>query len=180
VSRALTSVEGPVASEVAATKRAWRVVANGLPADTSPSARPVVQAAAESSARLVVPALLEEPTAASLTGPGSGLAGLFQSYSRLSERAWQLIDAMIEQIEHGSSVAARFARANVALYLESVYDAHFTLAQIGKALRAGYRRLGGPAVFGTALSQAEVDALADAYSEAADRLHPHVGVRLGS
>jgi hypothetical protein len=40
--------------------------------------------------------------------------------------------------------------------------------------------LGGQAAFGTSLSPAEVHALANAYSEAADRLHPHVGVRLGS
>ena len=68
----------------------------------------------------------------------------------------------------------------MALYIESVYDAHFGLAQIGKKLLAGYRKLGGQAAFGAALTQGEVDALADAYSEATDRLHPHVGVRLGS
>ena len=32
----------------------------------------------------------------------------------------------------------------------------------------------------TALSEAEVQQLADAYSEARDRLHPHSGVKLGS
>ena len=76
--------------------------------------------------------------------------------------------------------SARFARENVALYIESVYDGHFALAQIGKQLLDGYRTLGGQAPFGGTLTQAEVDALASAYSEAADRLHPHVGVRLGS
>jgi hypothetical protein len=83
-------------------------------------------------------------------------------------------------MEHGSPAAARFARENVALYIESVYDAHFTLAQVGKALLTGYRKLGGPAAFERALSQAEVDALARTYSEPTDRLHPHVAVRLGS
>ena len=76
--------------------------------------------------------------------------------------------------------AARFARENAALYIESVYDGHFSLAQIGKKLLDGYRKLGGPAAFGTALTQQEVDALAHAYSEDADRLHPHVTARLGS
>ncbi len=66
------------------------------------------------------------------------------------------------------------------MYIESIYDAHFTLAQIGKKLLAGYEKLGGASDFGTALTQAEVNALAGAYSEASDRLHPHVGVRLGS
>ena len=47
------------------------------------------------------------------------------------------------QIEHGSPASARFARENVALYIESVYDGHFDLAQIGKKLPAAYRTLGG-------------------------------------
>ena len=92
-----------------------------------------------------------------------------------------MIGAAIEQIEHGSPAGARFARANVALYIDSVYDGHFSLAQIGKKLLDGYRMLGGQAAFGTALSQAEVDAAGDAPTpKPADRLHPHVGVRLGS
>ena len=73
-----------------------------------------------------------------------------------------------------------FARANVALYIESVYDAHFTLAQIGKKVLDGYGKLGDGKAFGAALVTDEVEALARAYSEAKDRLHPHVGVRLGS
>ena len=108
------------------------------------------------------------------------LAGLFRAYSGLSTHGWQLIGAAIEQIEHGSPVAARFARANVALYIESVYDAHFGLAQVGKQLVAGYKTLGGASAFGPSLTQAEVDRLAGTYSEASDRLHPHPGVKLGS
>ena len=68
----------------------------------------------------------------------------------------------------------------MALYVESIYDAHFTLAQIGKQLLLGYRRLGEASAFGRTLSEDEVSALARSYSEAAARLHPHVGVRLGS
>jgi hypothetical protein len=68
----------------------------------------------------------------------------------------------------------------VALYIESVYDAHFTLAQVGRKLLDGYRKLGGARTFGARLAQRRVDALARAYSEASDRLHPHVRVRLGS
>jgi hypothetical protein len=166
--------------EVAATKAAWPSVANGLPADTRAVSRPTIQAATASAANLRLPALFEEREAASVTGPGASLAGLFRSFSGLATRGWQLIGAAIDQIEHGSPASARFARANVALYIESVYDGHFGLAQIGKQLVAGYHKLGGPAAFGTSLSQAEVDTLAHRYSEATDRLHPHVGVRLGS
>jgi hypothetical protein len=76
--------------------------------------------------------------------------------------------------------AARFARANVDLYIESVYDGHFELAQISEKLHKAYQNLGGPSAFGESLTPAEVNAVAAAYSEAAARLRPHVGVRLGS
>ena len=180
VSRALQGVEQPIAREVAATKTAWPLVVNGLPARSTAIARPAITAAAESAQKIRVPALFGKSEAAYLTGPASQLAGVFATFSGLATRGWQLIVADIEAIEHGSPRAARFARANVALYIDSVYDGQFALAQIGKKLLDAYHKLGGPAAFGTTLTQAEVDALAGAYSEAADRLHPHVGVRLGS
>ncbi len=181
----LKGIEGAVGREVAATKRAWPLVANGLPAKGSTgaelaSARMAIAAAAESAAKIKTPPLLEEAQVVSLTGPGAGLAGLVRTYSGLTVHSWQLINATIEEIEHGSAESARFARENVALYIESVYDGHFDLAQISKKLLAGYRKLGGPSAFGGALTQREVDALAGTYSEATDRLHPHDGVRLGS
>jgi hypothetical protein len=180
VSRALSGQEPAVRREVAATKVAWRLVANGLPSDTSTISRPALKSATARAAALSLPGLFEERQARSLTGPGANLAGMFRSFLTLAARGWQLIGAAIEQIEHGSPAAARFARANVALYIESVYDAHFDLAQIGKKLLAGYKKLGGSAAFGASLTQAEVDALARTYSETDDRLHPHTGVRLGS
>jgi len=180
VCRALQRVEGQVATEVARTKAAWPLVADGLPSNASAIARPQVLAAAEAAATLEVPAIFEEARASVLTGPASGVAGLFRSYVGLATHGWQLIGSAIDQIEHGRPVARRFARANVNLYIEGVYDAHFSLAQIGKKLLAGYLKLGGASAFGGTLTQAEVDGLAGTYSEASDRLHPHVGVRLGS
>ncbi|MCW3069588.1 MAG: hypothetical protein JWL67_2213 [Solirubrobacterales bacterium] len=180
VSRALQRVEGPVAAEVAATKVAWPLIANGLPADTSTVSRGPIRAAAAAAAKLKLPSVFEETPSAALTGPGAAVAGLFRSYSGLATHGWQQIDAAIDQIAHGTPTAARFARANVALYIESVYDGHFNLAQVGKGVRSGYLKLGGARVFGATLTQPEVDALARTYSEANDRLHPHVGVRLGS
>jgi hypothetical protein len=180
VSRALQSTERSANREVAATKVAWPLIVNGLPANTTTIPRAPIAAAVGSAARLTAPALFEEVQARAITGPGSPIAGLFRTYSGLATRGWRLVWAAIEQIDHGAPVAARFARENVALYIESIYDAHFSLAQIGKKLRTGYRELGGQAVFGATLTQGEVDALANTYSEAADRLHPHVGVRLGS
>lgn len=178
--RALSSVAHTTDVEVAATKAAWPQVANGLPADTSKLSRPAIAAAIARSAALKLPAVFEEREARSLTGPGSSMAGVYRWFVGLSSRGWRLIGAAIGQIEHGSPAAASFARANVALYIESVYDAHFGLAQLGKQLRKAYTKLGGAAAFGSSLTQAEVDALEHTYSEASDRLHPHEGVKLGS
>ena len=180
VTRALAGTQGSVGQAVAAGKRAWPLVVNGLSADMSATPRLAIAAAGASAARVRVPPLLEEAEAVSLTGPAAELAGQFRDYVGLTSRGWKMIAASMDQIEHGPPPTARFARDNVALYIESVYDGNFTLAQIGKHLRGGYRRLGGPAAFAGGLTQRQVNALASAYSEANDRLHPHVGVRLGS
>jgi hypothetical protein len=180
VSHALMAAESSVGREVAATRRAWPLIVNGLPADPSTIARPPIAAATTNAAQIKLPVLLGEAQATSLTGPAAGIDGLFRTYSGLAARGWRLVGAAIDEIEHGSPAGARFARENAALYIESIYDGHFELAQIGKKLSDGYRMLGGPAAFGGTLSQTEVNALASTYSEATDRLHPHVGVRLGS
>jgi hypothetical protein len=180
VCHALSGLTAAVGEEVATTKAAWPLITHGLPRSTGIGAPSAIVRAAARAARLRLPLLFGEVPAASLTGPSAHIAGLFRSYRGLAARGWQMIAASIAQIEHGPPVGARFARANVALYIESVYDGHFTLAQVGKQLIAGYEKLGGAAAFGASLTQAEVDALARTYSEASDRLHPHVGVRLGS
>lgn len=216
--RALRSVEGSVNRELAAAKRAWPLIVNGLPAGSVQSVRAPVHAAAVSAALIPKPPLFEEHF---LTGAAAELAGLFSSFYGLSTRGWGLIGAAIDQIEaasltvvhrsgtntngtstygtdtngtstNGASTnasvgqaatriaAARFARANVDLYIESVYDGHFELAQIAEKLHKSYENLGGPTAFGESLTPAEVNALAAAYSEASARLRPHVGARLGS
>ena len=174
-------MRAPVSGEVAATKAAWPLIANGLPHDVGAvsSSAATVRAAA-SAARLPLPELFSEANARSLTGPAAQIAGLYRSYALLSEHGWKLLFASLSAIESGTPAAARFARANAALYIESIYDAHFTLAQLGKKLLAGYEKLGGSAAFGASLSDGEVAALARAYSEARDRLHPHVAARLGA
>jgi hypothetical protein len=177
--RALQSAQPSVHSEVLASKAAWPLVVNGLPAHGALARKPVHTAAA-AAAGIAVPALLQEDEAGALTGPAATISGLFHGFYELSKRGWQLIDGAIGQVEHGPAAAARFARANVALYIESVYDGHFSLAQTGKQLLAAYRKLGGPVAFGHALTPDEVNDLAAAYSEASVRLHPHVGVKLGS
>ncbi len=167
-------------SEVASTKAAWPLVVDGLPADADTIPQPAIRAAVRRAGALALPTIFDESEAAAITGPSSAIGSTFRAFYLLAGRGWRLIGAAGEAVEHGSPTAARFARANVGLYIESVYDAHYGLGQIGKRLRAGYKALGGPAAFGASLTQADVDAVADTYSEANDRLRPHAGVRLGS
>jgi len=181
VSRTLAAVRSPVAHEVTATKAAWPLVANGLPTNIALVSRaPQARLATARATHLPLPAPFGEAQARKLTGPAAQLAGVFRSYALLSTRGWQMLGASVAQIETASPANARFARANAPLYIESIYDGHFALAQIGKKLLAGYEKLGGPAAFGAALPRAAVTTLAENYSEATDRLHPHPGVRLGS
>jgi hypothetical protein len=180
VSRQLIDVESVVNSEVAATKRAWPHIDNGLPPHSGPTARALIRAAAQRAAAVGDSGLFEEAKSASLTGPGAGIASDFRGFSALASRGWTMIDAAVEQIAHARPVAARFARANVGLYVEAVYDSHFALAQIGKAVLDDYDKLGGPEAFGAKLTLAEAQALAGAYSEPSDRLYPHETVKLGS
>jgi hypothetical protein len=179
VARTLSGAQPEVATEVAATKSAWPLLVNGLPADAG-TLRPAVQAAGERAGRLKLPTIFQERPSASISGPGSAMAALFRGYTLLSSRGWQMIGNAIEEVEHGSPVSVRFARANVGLYIESVYDAHFGLAQIGKKLLDAYKKLGGAPAFGSSLTQAQVDRLADAYSEPSDRLYPHSNIKLGA
>jgi len=174
-SRALGESEASIAAEVAASRKLWPHIAGATAASLSALPRD-----AEALARLPVPALFGEVQARSLTGPASQIAGLFRPSALLSTRGWRMLIASAAQVESGSAEASRFARENAPLYVESIYDGHFALAQIGKKLLAGYEKLGGPSAFGASLTQAQVDALARAYSEPSIRLYPHVHVRLGS
>jgi hypothetical protein len=180
VAEALSAAAPAVDREVAASKAAWPLVAHGLPSDIRALPRAKIQAAIALAGELKVPTLFEEGEAASITGPGSTLASLFRGFVTLGGRGWKLIGAAVQEVEHGSPAAARFARANVALYIESVYDAHFELAQIGKKLLKDYKDQKGPEAFGETLTQAQVDSLAQTYSEPSDRLYPHTGVKLGT
>jgi hypothetical protein len=180
VGAALAQMQAPVAGELSAARVAWRGIANGLPHAIPPTLPAQLAAAAASADGVRLPSLLQEAQAVSLTGPAAQIAGLVRSYTLLCRRGWSQILATLAQIRTGTPAQARFARTNVALYIESVYDGHFTLAQVGSKLLVGYRKLGGSRAFSSALTEAQVQALARAYSEANARLHPHVGVRLGS
>ncbi len=175
----MQSVQGQTETEVAATRAAWPQIAGGLAPRAGLYTAPV-RAAIEAAEDLQLPAGLSERQSAALTGPASSIAGLYRGYVLLAGKGWRLIGGAIYEIEHGTPQASRFARANVALYIDSVYDAHFGLAQIGKKLTAAYTKLGGPEAFGGTLSPGEANALALAFSEPRDRLVPHDEVTFGS
>jgi hypothetical protein len=172
-------VQPEVKAEVAATKAAWPLIAGGVPAAPSADERAKVAAARRGADGLHLPNLFRQHKAAGLTGPGAAMAGTFDGFVGLSWTGWRMIDFTLKASAAGGA-NARFARANSPLYVESVYDGHFGLSQVGKKLLAAYAKLGGPAAFGRALTQAEVNRLAAAYSEGALRLHPHPAVKLGS
>jgi hypothetical protein len=176
----LRQAEASTVRETASARIAWPLVANGLPATIPPATRTALSAANGAARAIVLPPMMGEVQARSLTGPAAGITGLFRTFYGLTERGWTLVAAAGKEIDSDPTVAARFARENVALYIDSVYDAHFGLAQIGKKLLPAYAKLGGERVFGEALTFAEAESIADVYSEAHDRLQPHVAVKLGS
>ncbi len=182
VCRALQRAERPVSEQLRASKRAWPSVYAGLPRSAAAlaTARPAIGETALKAARLPEPPPMTEAENRYLTGPGSPLAGLYRTYVGLASKGWVQIAAMQAQIEHGNVPAKRFARENVAFYIETVYDGQFDLGQIQKRLKRGYEEVGGETELGKTLTQAEVSALEEAYSEAAARLEPHPTVKLGS
>lgn len=180
VARALHAVEPGVAEEVAAARRAWPLLIDGLPNPVGVRARERILLAAEAAGRLALPALLSEREAAALTGPGSPLAGRYRDFQELCSASWRQIAVALHQAEAGPPSAARYARANVGIYVEGVYDAHYSLAEAGRRVASAYQMLGGAPAFGAALTQAEVDQLEGFYTAAHDRLTPHERVKLGS
>ena len=142
----LRQAEASATREMAAARVAWPLVANGLPATgtTLPPATLRALSGARAAARaLVLPALMGETAARSLTGPAAGVTGLYRTFHGLTQRGWTLVAAAGAEVDGGPAAAARFARENVALYIDSVYDGHFDAALVGKSLLAGYKKLGG-------------------------------------
>jgi hypothetical protein len=184
VSNQLSGLEAAVKREVSASRVAWPSIADGLPQAPGGRLRTAVGAANARAKALPEPSFLAN--ARKLTGPAAGLAGIYESYEQLAQRGWNLTEVAVQTISSadsagtnvtaaGASAAAQasFERANSALYIDAIYDAHFDLSLLGKSLTGGYEKLGGPEVFGAALTQAQVNALVDVYSIPAVRLEPH-------
>lgn len=172
-SSGLRALEAPVRREVAASRAAWPAIADGLPAKPSDSLQRAVHAASATARALPEPRFMA--TVSALTGPAAGIAGLYEGYSQLASRGWQLTETGIAAITHGTPTAARFARSNSSLYIDAIYDGHFDLSLLNKSIISAYAKLGGPAAFGANLPPRDVTALAASYSIPAVRLEPHPG-----
>jgi hypothetical protein len=110
VARGLRQAEPSARREMAAARIAWPLVANGIPAKITPATRTALAAASRAATAIVVPPLMSKPQARSLTGPAAGIAGLFQSFSGLTERGWTLTDASSAEIASGSLAASKTSR----------------------------------------------------------------------
>jgi hypothetical protein len=171
VSTGLQSALPAVRGEVQASRGAWPSIASGLPQRLSPALRAAVAHASAQAAALLAPSFLAESRR--LTGPASGIGGLYESYERLAPRAWRLTDAGIQAIVSTTPAVAEFARGNSSLYIDAIYDAHFDLSLVGKSLLSAYEKLGGAGAFGAKLPAGKLAALAAAYSIPTVRLEPH-------
>jgi hypothetical protein len=96
VSSELGGLEGPVGREVAASREAWPLIADGLPRALPSSLRATVRAASARASALPEPSFLAN--ASKLTGPAAGIAGIYENYEQLSRRGWSLTDAAIQTI----------------------------------------------------------------------------------
>jgi hypothetical protein len=174
----LLSAQPGIGREVAASRAAWRAIADGLAPSFSPSLRGQVAVASTQAAALPEPSFLA--SVKRLTGPAAGLAALYETFARLAERGWRLTDASTASISGGSPADASFARGNSSLYIDSIYDAHFDLSLLGKSVVKGYQRLGGPSAFGAKLPPGQIQRVADAYSIPTARLTPHPAASIES
>ncbi len=180
VTAALAAAAPQVEAEVAATKGAWPAILGGVKGRPSAGTRTKVLLAAKRAAALRLPTLMTEEGSAQLTGPASPLASRFRSFQTLGARSWQLLESSLDEIEHGSRSQAEFARQNLPLYIEGIYDAQFTLAETGKQLLAAYEKLGSQKTFGGSLTTSQIQQLAARYSKERDELSPKEQVKLGS
>jgi hypothetical protein len=178
----LGEVRAAVHSEVASSRSVWPLIYNGLPARIGTRVQDGVKAASEVAGDLPAPRFMAKR--ATLTGPASAIAGLYEDYDRLAERGWRLTETGIAGIVSGPVSVERFVRANSPLYIDAIYDGHFDLSLIGKKLLEGYEKIAslsgqkkfaGIEGFGASLTQGQVNALAAAYSIPAVRLEPHPG-----
>ncbi len=199
----LQRLQAPARDEVGAARTVWPALAGGLPRSFSPAMQLSVAAAERSAGLLALPAFvttegsLTGPAAklagmlkaytiltqrgwpyiaATITAESRARArsgGASGARATRSSGASEAVSASTTSVVGVTPPAAQFLRANAGLYIYCIYDGHYDLSLIGKALRGAYRTLGGAPAFGTALPQSQVEALARSYSIPSSRLAPH-------
>jgi hypothetical protein len=176
VAHTLRQLETSTNREVAAARAAWPALAHGLPHNPTPATQLAVATATHRAGAIELPGYVTSE-AGGLTGPATALGGLLKAYAVLTQRGWRFLAAALtgQTTARGrtTTAAAQFLRANAGLYIYCVYDGHYDLSLVGKALQDAYRKLGGQPAFGRSLTQRQVEALASAYSIPATRLTPH-------
>ncbi|HEV3095336.1 MAG TPA: hypothetical protein VGY30_12610, partial [Solirubrobacteraceae bacterium] len=85
--------------EVASSRAVWPRIYNGLPARIGAHVQDGVKAASEVAGDLPAPRFMAQQS--TLTGPASGIAGLYEDYDRLAERGWRLTETGIAGIVSG-------------------------------------------------------------------------------
>lgn len=188
VAHTLGQLEASTHSEVVAARAAWPGLAHGLPRNPSPTTRLAVAVAERRAAAIALPGYVTSE-AGGLTGPATTPGGLLKAYAVLAPRGWRFVAAALAAeptaaAQDGgtgraagapatTTAPAQFLRANAGLYIYCIYDGHYDLSLVGKALQDAYGKLGGPPAFGGSLTQRRVETLARAYSIPATRLAPH-------
>jgi hypothetical protein len=169
---ALQRLQTQTRAEIAPARAAWPALAGGLPRGLTPALRAEVSAAARGAGALTLPAIVTAE--GGLTGPAAKLGGMLKAYARLTHSGWRYTAAALAAESNSPTLpTTRFLRSNSGLYIYSIYDGHYDLSLIGKALQDAYHTLGGAPAFGESLTPTQVEALAGAYSIAAARLQPH-------
>jgi hypothetical protein len=175
VARGLRSVEPRVRHELATARAAWPAIAHGLPSSPAEGVLAKVQAAMEAVEAVPPPRFVS--LIGELAGPAISIAQLFRFSQALVTAGWQHVESALSA--SAGTPAARFARANSSLYIESIYQGMFKLSEIGPRLQAAYLQLGGAQLFGTKLTHARIRSIAGTYGPS-DKLKPHAVLRPAS
>lgn len=177
VSKQLLHNDRAVEDELTSAHATWPYLYNGLPSRITRS----VEARISDSTRKMA-ALPELPflrRVHDLTGPASDIGGAYEKFWSLGKAGWEMIQATVLSLRHGPASTARFREENLPVYIQSVYDAHYSLSLIGKDVKSGYEKLGGSEGFGAALTPIEVETIMRLYSPEVARLEPHTTEALG-
>ncbi len=177
--RAIGREEPAVKREVEAARAAWPLIYAGFPVHLSAHSRHLIERASAAAAAIRAPERVPGAATFPLLEPAASAYNPFRAFALLASRSWAQLAATARLQTAGPPLSARFAREASGLYIGAVYDAHAKLSGVGKRIENAFHELGGPNEFAGPLTEAEVEDLATAYSEASAKLVPAVSPQLG-